>query len=339
MSYWILPSSLPVGFFWRGAGGGRVFRFPGLAKHSPEFVELNCSLRNCVCEKDCPCNVADHRSFKANWKRWKIDHFCHPRSNLLGIPFPPPPSHSNPRSGPNRTAFSHSGRAKFARAMKVSKSGRKNQFAPEKKCRIWRCSNVTLIYILSDKNLKHVLRITLSVFERYESFLLTPDIFKPICSIESVKFQWPHAIEYNSPVSRVLVTKEPRLMNTITFPAHPGRPRGSQSGRDKRRSKRFSSTGGRVPVDNFLPTSFPTVAADLASDWRRKTSVFFCPIRESNQLSAVLENLRLPVFSRPEVGKFNVFLWMHRCRKVWSKLGEKRRPISLESDHWKTARL
>ena len=132
--------------------------------------------------------------------------------------------------------------------MKVSKSGRKNQFAPEKKCRIWRCSNVTLIHILSDKNLKHVLRITLSVFERYESFLLTPDIFKPICSIESVKFQWPHAIEYNSPVSRVLVTKEPRLVNTITFPAHPGRPRGSQSGRDKRRSKRFSSTGGSILV-------------------------------------------------------------------------------------------
>ena len=196
------------------------------------------------------------------------------RVTCLAFPSPPPPSHSNPRSGPNRTAFSHSGRAKFARAMKVSKSGRKNQFAPEKKCRIWRCSNVTLIYILSDKNLKHVLRITLSVFERYESFLLTPDIFKPICSMESVKFQWPHAIEYNSPVSRVLVTKEPRLVNTITFPAHPGRPRGSQSGRDKRRSKRFSSTGGRDPVDNFLPTSFPTVAADLASDWRRKTSVF-----------------------------------------------------------------
>ena len=151
----------------------------------------------------------------------------------------PPPSHSNPRSGPNRTAFSHSGRAKFARAMKVSKSGRKNQFAPEKKCRIWRCSNVTLIHILSDKNLKHVLRITLSVFERYESFLLTPDIFKPICSIESVKFQWPHAIQCNSLVSRVLVTKEPRLVNNITFPAHPGRPRGSQSGRDKRRSKVF----------------------------------------------------------------------------------------------------
>ena len=131
--------------------------------------------------------------------------------------------------------------------MKVSKSGRKNQFAPEKKCRIWRCSNVTLIYILSDENLKHVLRITLSVFERYESFLLTPDIFKPICSIESVKFQWPHAIQCNSPVSRVLVTKEPRLMNNITFPAHPGRPRGSQSGRDKRRSKSFQARAEEIP--------------------------------------------------------------------------------------------
>ena len=131
--------------------------------------------------------------------------------------------------------------------MKVSKSGRKNQFAPEKKCRIWRYSNVTLIYILSDKNLKHVLRITLSVFERYESFLLTPDIFKPICSIESVKFQWPHAIQCNSPVSRVLVTKEPRLVNNITFPAHPGRPRGSQSGRDKRRSKSFQARAEEIP--------------------------------------------------------------------------------------------
>ena len=169
------------------------------------------------------------------------------RVTCLAFPSPPPPSHSNPRSGPNRTAYSHSGRAKFARAMKVSKSGRKDQFAPEKKCRIWRCSNVTLIYILSDKNLKHVLRITLSVFERYESFLLTPDIFKPICSIESVKFQWPHAIQCNSPVSRVLVTKEPRLVNNITFPAHPGRPRGSQSGRDKRRSKSFQARAEEIP--------------------------------------------------------------------------------------------
>ena len=214
--------------------------------------------------------------------------------------------------------------------MKVSKSGRKNQFAPEKKCRIWRCSNVTLIYILSDKNLKHVLRITLSVFERYESFLLTPDIFKPICSIESVKFQWPHAIQCNSPVSRVLVTKEPRLVN---IPCTSWETQGQSVWSGQTSQQKFSSTGGRDPVDNFLPTSFPTVAADLASDWRRKTSVFFCPIRESNQLSAVLENLRRPVFSRPEVGKFNVFLWMHRCRKVWSKLGKTRRPISLESDH------
>jgi len=48
---------------------------------------------------------------------------------------------------------------------------------------------------LSDENLKHVLRITISVFERHESLLLTPDIFKLICSIENVKFPWPHAIE------------------------------------------------------------------------------------------------------------------------------------------------
>ena len=135
--------------------------------------------------------------------------------------------------------------------MKVSKSGRKNQFAPEKGCRIWRCSNLTLIYILSDENLKHVLRITLLVFERHESLLLTPDIFKPICSIENVKFQWPHAIDYNSPVSRVLVTKEPRLENTITFPAHPGRPRGSQSVRDKPRNKRFQARAEEVPRTIF----------------------------------------------------------------------------------------
>ena len=135
--------------------------------------------------------------------------------------------------------------------MKVSKSWRKNQFAPEKGCRIWRCSNLTLIYILSDENLKHVLRITLLVFERHESLLLTPDIFKPICSIENVKFQWPHAIEYNSPVSRVLVTKEPRFVNTVTFPAHPGRPRGSQSVRDKPRNKRFQARAEEVPRTIF----------------------------------------------------------------------------------------
>ena len=104
-------------------------------------------------------------------------------SAILGVTclaFPSLPFKSHhagyPRSGPKPTAFSHSGRAKFARAMKVSKSGRKNQFAPEKGCRIWRCSNLTLIYILSDENLRHVLRITLLVFERHESLLLTPDI-------------------------------------------------------------------------------------------------------------------------------------------------------------------
>lgn len=75
--------------------------------------------------------------------------------------------------------------------------------------------------------------------------------FKPICSIENVKFQWPHAIDYNSPVSRVLVTKEPRLVNTITFPAHPGRPRGSQSVRDKPRNKRFQARAEEVPRTIF----------------------------------------------------------------------------------------
>ena len=155
------------------------------------------------------------------------------------------------RSGPNPAARSHSGRGNFAYAMKVSKSGRKNQFSPEKGCRIWRCSNVTLIYILSDENLKHVLRITLSVFERHESLLLTPDIFKPICSIENLKFPWPHAIECYSPVSRVLVTKEPRLVNTITFPARPGRPRGSQSGRDKRHNKSFQAPAEEIPRTMF----------------------------------------------------------------------------------------
>ena len=258
-------------------------------------------------------------------------------SAILGVTClafpPPPPSHSNPRSGPNRTAFSHSGRAKFARAMKVSKSGRKNQFAPEKKCRIWRCSNVTLIHILSDKNLKHVLRITLSVFERYESFLLTPDIFKPICSIESVKFQWPHAIECNSPVSRVLVTKEPRLVNNITFPAHPGRPRGSQSGRDKRRSKSFQARAEEIPWIIFYRPVSPRSQPIWHLIGAEKLLCFSAQSGSRISSSAVLENLRRPVFSRPEVGKFNVFLWMHRCRKVWSKLGEKRRPISLESDH------
>ena len=179
----------------------------------------------------------------------------------LAFPPPPPPSLSNrdchtgyPRSGPNPTPRSQSGRGKFARAMKVSKSGRNNQFAPEKGCRIWRCSNVTLIYILSDENLKHVLRRTLSVFERQELLLLTPHIFKPICSIENVKFQWPHAIKCNSSVSRVLVTKELRLVNTIIpFPAHPGRPRGSQSGRDKRRNKRFQARAEEVPRTIFYP--------------------------------------------------------------------------------------
>ena len=129
MSY----SSVPVGFvflvlFKGGGGGRRVLRFPGLVEHLSEFPELNCSLGYCVCEKDCSCNVADDRSFKANCKRWKIDHFCHPRSNLLGIPSPPPPfpSLSNrachasyPRSGPNPAVRSQLGREKFARAMKV----------------------------------------------------------------------------------------------------------------------------------------------------------------------------------------------------------------------------
>ena len=133
-------------------------------------------------------------------------------SAILGVTclaFPSPPSLSNRdcqagylRSGPNSAACSPSGRGKFARAMKVSKRGRKNQLTPQKGCCIGQCSNVTLIYILSHENLKHVLRITLSVFERHESLLLTPDIFKPICSIENVKFQWLHAIECrcNSPV-------------------------------------------------------------------------------------------------------------------------------------------
>ena len=50
-------------------------------------------------------------------------------------------------------------------------------------------------------------------------------------------------------------------------------------------------------------------------------------------LPHVLENLRRPVFSRPEVGKFDVFFGMQKCRKVWSKLGKTRRPISFERDH------
>ena len=233
-------------------------------EHSPDFGELNCSPGYCVCDKDCSCNVADDRSFKANWKRWNIDHFFHPRSNLLGSSSPSPDFPFKPRlprrlcsirSGPNPAAPSQSVRGKFARAMKVFKSGRKNQFAPEKGCRIWRCSNVTLVYILNDETLKHVLRITLSVFERHESLLLTPDIFKPICSTENVKFQWPHAIECNSSFSRVLVTKEPRFVNTTTFPAHPGRPRGSQSVRDKRRNKRFQARAEEVPRTIFYHTS------------------------------------------------------------------------------------
>ena len=243
--------------------GGRVLRFPGLVEHLSEFPELNCSLGYCVCEKDCPCNVADDRSFQAHWKRWKIDHFCHPRSNLLGIPSPPPPfpSLSNrachasyPRSGPNPAVRSQSGREKFARAMKVL---REEESVRARKgvsyMAVFQC-NID-IYILSDENLKHVLRLTLSVFERHESLLLTPDIFKPICTIENVKFQWHHAIKCNSPFSRVLVTKEPRFKNTTTFPAHPGRPRGSQSVWDKRCNQRFQARAEEVPRTIFYLTS------------------------------------------------------------------------------------
>ena len=166
----------------RGEGGGRVLRFPGLVEHSPEFAEIICSLAYCVCEKGCSCNVPVDRNFKEIWKRWRI-YFCHPRSSLLGVPLPPSLSNrichaGYPWHGPNPAARSHSGSEKFARAMKGSKSRRINQFAPEKGYRIWRCSNVTLIYILSDENLKHVLRITSSVFERHESLLLTPRHFQ-----------------------------------------------------------------------------------------------------------------------------------------------------------------
>ena len=169
------------------------------------------------------------------------------------------------------------------------------------------------IYILSDENLKHVLRLTLSVFERHESLLLTPDIFKPICSIENLKFPWPHAIECYSPVSRVLVTKEPRLVNTITFPARPGRPRGSQSGRDKRHNKSFQAPAEEIPRTMFyrpVPNGRSRSGVWLVP---KNVCVFLPNQRVAGQgvqsaLLPVLENLRGPVFPRPEVGKFNVFL-------------------------------
>ena len=87
MSYWILPSSVPVGFFslffFGGGGGERVLRFPGLVEHSPEFAEIICSLAYCVCEKGCSCNVADDRSFKANWKRFSSTGGRDPGDNFL----------------------------------------------------------------------------------------------------------------------------------------------------------------------------------------------------------------------------------------------------------------
>lgn len=162
--------------------------------------------------------------------------------------------------------------------------------------------------------------------------------FKPICSIENVKFQWPHAIDYNTPVSRVLVTKEPRLVNTITFPAHPGRPRGSQSVRDKPRNKRFQARAEEVPRTIFyrpVPHGRSRYGLWLVPE---NFCVFLLNQRVAGQgvesaPPPMLENLRRPVFSRPEVGKFDVFFWMQKWRKVWSKLGKTRRPISFESDH------
>ena len=192
---------------------------------------------------------------KANWKRWRID-FCHPRSSLLDIPSPASLSNracntSYPQwASPSR--LQSFGAGKFCSRYESFQEREEESVLARKGVSymaVFQC-NID-IYILSDENLKHVLRLTLSVFERHESLLLTPDIFKPIWSIENVKFPWPHVIEYNSPVSRVLVTKEPRLVNTITFPAHPGRPRGSQSVRDKPRNKRFHARAEEVPRTIF----------------------------------------------------------------------------------------
>ena len=46
----------------------------------------------------------------------------------------------------------------------------------------------------------------------------------------------------------------------------------------KKTSEEKSRARARAPGDNILPDQFQTVRIVLASDWRQKTFVFFCPI-------------------------------------------------------------
>ena len=61
---------------------------------------------------------------------------------------------------------------------------------------------------------------------------------------------------------------------------HPRRPRGSQSGRDKRPLPKFSSRSRRASGYRLSLDHFQTIKRMLAPDWAQKCFVLLCPIGE-----------------------------------------------------------
>ena len=64
-------------------------------------------------------------------------------------------------------------------------------------------------------------------------------------------------------------------------PSHPGRPMGSQSGREKRRDESFPSTDERAPGYRLSPNYFQKFKRILAPDWAQKMLCIIVPNRRT----------------------------------------------------------
>ena len=81
--------------------------------------------------------------------------------------------------------------------------------------------------------------------------------------------------------SRLIKQKETVAYSYKRTYTHPRRPRGSQSGREKRRDRKFSSTGKRAPGYRLSQNDFKKFKQMPPPDWAQKMLiVLLCPIGE-----------------------------------------------------------
>ena len=107
------------------------------------------------------------------------------------------------------------------------------------------------------------------------------------------------------------------MFSSSSYRVHPRRPRGSQSGREKRRHE---SKGGRAPGYRLSPNYFQKFKRMPAPDWAQKCFVLLCPIGEEFLLFVSSYTTAIPSLCVQGKLLFSTFLLPMSRKNVWDAI-------------------